>query len=78
MLNKELFLASEDKIWGKITLTSVFPLTREQVEATRFAHKISDSELLSWWTELNKKPKDMTDEELLKLYRKLAGDDSKI
>jgi len=49
MLNKELFLASEDKIWGKITLTSVFPLSREQVEATRFAHKISESEIEKWW-----------------------------
>jgi len=49
MLNKELFLASEDKIWGKITLTSVFPLTREQVEATRFAHKVSEEEIKKWW-----------------------------
>jgi len=49
MLNKELFLASEDRIWGKITLTSVFPLTREQVEATRFAHKVSEEEIKKWW-----------------------------
>jgi len=51
MLNKELFLASEDKIWGKITLTSVFPLTREQVEATEFAHRVSLEERKKWWND---------------------------
>jgi len=54
MLKKPLYLAGDGKVWGKVILLSITPISLKEFKELRALHRVTEEERKKWWPKAKK------------------------